>query len=95
MPDMNLIEAVSDALRSRCAAIRGWSCWARTWAGSAACSARPTGLQDEFGAERCIDTPLAESGIVGTAIGMALYGMRPVPEIQFARLSSIRRSIRS
>jgi pyruvate dehydrogenase E1 component beta subunit len=41
------------------------------------------GLQAEFGPERCIDTPLAESGIVGTAIGMALYGMRPVPEIQF------------
>jgi len=41
------------------------------------------GLQEEFGPDRCIDTPLAESGIVGTAIGMALYGMRPVPEIQF------------
>jgi 2-oxoisovalerate dehydrogenase E1 component beta subunit len=41
------------------------------------------GLQKEFGPDRCIDTPLAESGIVGTAIGMALYGMRPVPEIQF------------
>jgi 2-oxoisovalerate dehydrogenase E1 component beta subunit len=41
------------------------------------------GLQAEFGPDRCIDTPLAESGIVGTAIGMALYGMRPVPEIQF------------
>jgi len=41
------------------------------------------GLYDEFGENRVIDTPLAESGIVGTAIGMAAYGMRPVPEIQF------------
>jgi len=41
------------------------------------------GLYDEFGADRVIDTPLAESGIVGTAIGMAAYGLRPVPEIQF------------
>jgi pyruvate dehydrogenase E1 component beta subunit len=41
------------------------------------------GLIDEFGADRVIDTPLAESGIAGTAIGMAAYGMRPVAEFQF------------
>jgi pyruvate dehydrogenase E1 component beta subunit len=41
------------------------------------------GLQDEFGPARVIDTPLAESGIVGTAIGLALRGYRPVCEIQF------------
>lgn len=42
------------------------------------------GLWDEFGDERVVDTPLSEGGILGTAIGMALYGLRPVPEIQFA-----------
>ena len=42
------------------------------------------GFLDEFGERRVIDTPLAESGIVGAAIGMALHGMLPVAEIQFA-----------
>ena len=41
------------------------------------------GLQKDFGADRVVDTPLAESGIVGTAIGLALRGYRPVLEIQF------------
>jgi 2-oxoisovalerate dehydrogenase E1 component beta subunit len=42
------------------------------------------GLFEEFGPDRSIDTPLSEGGIIGTAIGMALYGLRPVAEIQFS-----------
>lgn len=45
------------------------------------------GIQEEYGEERCFSSPLAESGIVGTSIGMSLYGMRPVPEIQFSGFS--------
>lgn len=41
------------------------------------------GLHASYGDSRCFDTPLAESGIVGIAVGLALYGYRPIPEIQF------------
>ena len=42
------------------------------------------GLYEQFGEERVIDTPLAESAIAGVGIGAAMYGMRPIAEMQFA-----------
>ena len=42
------------------------------------------GLAAAFGEERCLDTPLSEAAVIGTALGMAMYGMRPVAEIQFS-----------
>lgn len=42
------------------------------------------GLQQKYGKQRCFDTPISESGILGMAIGMGVYGLRPVAEIQFA-----------
>jgi len=41
------------------------------------------GLHARFGSDRVVDTPLAESGIIGTAVGLAMAGLRPIPEIQF------------
>ena len=41
------------------------------------------GLQEKHGVDRVVDTPLAESGIMGSAVGLAMAGMRPIPEIQF------------
>src|SRR5918993_5256102 len=42
------------------------------------------GLQRRYGRSRCFDTPISESGIIGVAVGMAAYGLRPIAEIQFA-----------
>jgi len=81
---MNLVQAVNDALRTEMrndpdVVVLGED------VGKVGGVFRVTqGLYDEFGEDRVIDTPLAEGGIIGAAIGMALYGMKPVPEIQFA-----------
>ena len=84
MPEMNLVQSINSALRSEMrndpdVVVLGED------VGKVGGVFRVTqGLYDEFGEDRVIDTPLAEGGIIGTAVGMALYGLRPVPEIQFA-----------
>jgi len=83
MADLNLLEAVRDALRLEMRRDPRVIVMGEDVGRFGGVFRATDGLQAEFGPERCIDTPLAESGIVGTAIGMALYGMRPVPEIQF------------
>ncbi|HEX6765677.1 MAG TPA: alpha-ketoacid dehydrogenase subunit beta, partial [Polyangiaceae bacterium] len=84
MAQINMVQAINDALRI---ALRGDSRVVVLGedVGKVGGVFRVTaGLQDEFGEERVIDTPLSENGIVGSAVGMALYGMVPVVEIQFA-----------
>ncbi len=83
MPEMNLYEAVRDALKVEMRRDPRVVVLGEDVGRFGGVFRATVGLQEEFGPDRCIDTPLAESGIVGTAIGMALYGMRPVPEIQF------------
>jgi pyruvate/2-oxoglutarate/acetoin dehydrogenase E1 component len=84
MPQMNTVQAINDALRVGMrrddrVVILGED------VGRVGGVFRVTqGLFDEFGEDRVIDTPLSEGGIVGCAIGMALYGLVPVPEIQFS-----------
>jgi pyruvate dehydrogenase E1 component beta subunit len=84
MPQMNMVQAINDGLRLEMrrdprVVLMGED------VGKVGGVFRVTaGLYDEFGDDRVIDTPLSEGGIIGTAIGMALYGLVPVPEIQFA-----------
>ena len=83
MPQMTMVQAIQDALRL---ALRGdprVMILGEDVGLNGGVFRVTEGLQAEFGAERVADTPLAENGIVGAAIGMALYGMRPIIEIQF------------
>ncbi|HTP50127.1 MAG TPA: alpha-ketoacid dehydrogenase subunit beta [Anaeromyxobacteraceae bacterium] len=84
MPTLNIIQAVNDALRLEMRRDSSVVVLGEDVGKFGGVFRATQGLQEEFGADRVIDTPLAESGIVGTALGMALYGLRPVPEIQFA-----------
>lgn len=84
MPVMNLLESVRDALRVQMRADSRVVVLGEDVGKFGGVFRATSGLFDEFGGDRVIDTPLSESGIIGTAIGMALYGLRPVPEIQFS-----------
>ncbi|HEX4456756.1 MAG TPA: alpha-ketoacid dehydrogenase subunit beta [Polyangia bacterium] len=84
MPVWNIIQAVNDALRLQMRKDSRVVVLGEDVGKFGGVFRATSGLYEEFGAERVFDTPLAEAGIIGSAIGMALYGLRPVPEIQFA-----------
>jgi pyruvate dehydrogenase E1 component beta subunit len=87
MAERTLVEAVNDALhmemeRDDAVMVMGED------VGRAGGVFRATaGLRDRFGADRCVDTPLAEAGILGTAVGLAMAGWRPVCEMQYESFS--------
>lgn len=84
MPQMSMIEAIRDAHavameRDERVVVFGED--VGYFGGVFRCT---QGLQERFGNHRCFDTPISEAGIIGAAIGMAAYGLRPCVEIQFA-----------
>jgi pyruvate dehydrogenase E1 component beta subunit len=83
MPQMTMVQAITDALRVALREDPRVVVLGEDVGRNGGVFRVTEGLQAEFGAERVADTPLAENGIVGGAIGMALYGLRPVAEIQF------------
>jgi pyruvate dehydrogenase E1 component beta subunit len=84
MAEMTLVQAINDALRLAMRQDEDVVVLGEDVGNLGGVFRVTQGLQQEFGGERVIDAPLSEDGILGTAIGMALYGLRPVPEIQFA-----------
>ena len=87
MPELLLVEAVNDALHvemERDAAVMVMGEDVGKLGGVFRATA---GLQERFGADRCVDTPLAEAGILGTAVGLCMAGWRPVCEMQYDAFS--------
>ena len=84
MGEMRLIEAVRQGLREELAADSSVFLIGQDIGVNGGVFRVTDGLLDEFGPERVIDSPLAESGMVGVAIGAAMNGLRPVVEVQFA-----------
>jgi 2-oxoisovalerate dehydrogenase E1 component beta subunit len=83
MPTLTLLQAVNDGLKTAMRRDPSVLVFGEDVGRKGGVFLATEGLAAEFGKERCFDTPLSEDGIVGTAIGMALNGLRPVPEIQF------------
>lgn len=83
MAKLTIVQAVADALRTEMELDERVVVLGEDVGVNGGVFRATEGLYERFGENRVIDTPLAESAIVGTAIGMAIYGLRPVAEIQF------------
>jgi pyruvate dehydrogenase E1 component subunit beta len=83
MPAMTMVQAIQDALRLALREDPRVVLLGEDVGKNGGVFRVTEGLQAEFGPDRVADTPLAENGIIGGAIGMAIYGLRPIAEIQF------------
>ncbi|HEY6644816.1 alpha-ketoacid dehydrogenase subunit beta [Povalibacter sp.] len=84
MPTMNMIQAINSAMVTTMTRDPSVVVFGEDVGYFGGVFRATEGLQKTFGNTRCFDTPITEAGIVGAAIGMGAYGMRPVVEIQFA-----------
>jgi 2-oxoisovalerate dehydrogenase E1 component beta subunit len=84
MAEMSYLQAISDGLREEMRRDESVLCLGEDVAGFGGAFKVTDGFLDEFGSERVIDAPLAENAIIGTAVGAAIEGLRPVCEMQFA-----------
>jgi pyruvate/2-oxoglutarate/acetoin dehydrogenase E1 component len=84
MPELTYLQAISDGLREEMRADESVFCLGEDIGAFGGAFKVTDGFIDEFGSERVWDTPLAENAIIGTAVGAAVEGLRPVCEMQFA-----------
>lgn len=84
MQQLNMIQAVNDALRTEMRLDDTVITYGEDVGYEGGVFRATLDLQEEFGEERCFDSPLAESGIAGTALGIAIGGLKPVIEMQFS-----------
>jgi pyruvate dehydrogenase E1 component beta subunit len=87
MTELLLVEAVNDALHTEMARDETVMVIGEDVGRAGGVFRATVGLRDRFGADRCVDTPLAEAGILGTAVGLAMAGWRPVCEMQYDAFS--------
>jgi len=84
MKKLNMIEAINDALDVMMARDSNIVVMGEDVGYFGGVFRATAGLQKKYGRTRVFDTPISECGIIGVAVGMGAYGLRPVPEIQFA-----------
>jgi pyruvate dehydrogenase E1 component beta subunit len=87
MAELSIVEAVNDCLHVELAQDDNVMVMGEDVARSGGVFRATAGLLDRFGANRCVDTPLAEAGILGTAVGLCMAGWRPVCEMQYDAFS--------
>jgi pyruvate dehydrogenase E1 component beta subunit len=87
VPDLYLVEAVNDALHCELARDDSVMVMGEDVGRAGGVFRATAGLRERFGADRCVDTPLAEAGILGTAVGLCMAGWRPVCEMQYDAFS--------
>jgi pyruvate/2-oxoglutarate/acetoin dehydrogenase E1 component len=87
MAEKTLVEAVNDALHTEMERDGSVLVMGEDVGRAGGVFRATAGLRDRFGPDRCVDTPLAEAGIMGTAVGLAMAGWRPVCEMQYESFS--------
>jgi len=87
MAELSLVEAVNDALHTELARDDSVLVLGEDVGRSGGVFRATAGLQERFGPERCVDTPLAEAGMLGAAVGLCMAGWRPVCEMQYDAFS--------